>query len=88
MDVVEFDFPNANVVGRLYRDNDVQYLLGDVMYVELSNGYIVDVDWDKDESFLVVVYKEYYGNQFVSVPAHDVGEVVSVINRLVRQYEA
>jgi hypothetical protein len=84
-ETIRFGFSNVIVRGHLYKSNDVKYLLGDVIEVELSNGYIIDVGWEEDE-FLIVVYKEYWGNHFISLSAQNVEEVAFVVRQLYKEY--
>jgi hypothetical protein len=77
--------PGSVQRGRIYRDSGVKYGLGDVLEVELSSGYTIDLGWDendRDKPFRVVVYREYFGDRCVDFSVATVDEAVEAVESL------
>ncbi len=84
------DFPaNTQVRGFLYEDPGHEYLLGDVLEIELSSGWIIDVGWNKDypdRPFRIAVYREYFGDRIVDFRVREIDDVVKETQRLALEY--
>lgn len=80
--------PGSEVRGIFYDDPDHIYGIGDVIEIELSTGWTIDVGWEdrSDEPFRIVVYREYFGDRVVDLYVRSIDEVVTEVQRLARNY--
>ncbi len=92
MTAIDLGLPADVVVkGQLFHTYDLDYLLQDILEIDLPNGLSIDLGWfpecDPSGSFRVVVFKEFWKNQLREpFETRSISEAVDEIRRLVPEY--
>ena len=76
----------------LYRSKDPEYLVRDLLTIELPTGFYIDVGWypehNPDGHYIIRVFERDWGNQILSPPisTSDFDEMLLIVDRLVDIY--